>query len=282
VHSYRLRWCGARSPEQWPVGLPEPLPACEQHAGYLSEILSWQRRALAVILERYGDETAAMFERSEHWREARVGRLRGGGNIGEENAAWASFAEAELMFISEGRTRGLPKPRLADKWMDDGEFVHYRIAGPAAEALRLVRGAQDLPEWVAAEEERLLPRLEMYHSIGAACEAGRIYSAAPEGRGNAVVLFYIANNRQILPLCIRLAVKGGYSVYTPDDNTWSWNAAKMSYCQAELESHLVYRLYAQTVLPAAVMHAITYRCLSLHHPLRQLLRPHLRHHLRHH
>eukprot|EP00756_Hemistasia_phaeocysticola_P056672 Hpha_TRINITY_DN33058_c0_g1::TRINITY_DN33058_c0_g1_i1::g.158676::m.158676 len=69
VHSYRLRWCGARGADQWPVGLPDPLPTCEQHAGYLSEMLSWQRRAVGVISECFGDATAAMFERSEHWRE---------------------------------------------------------------------------------------------------------------------------------------------------------------------------------------------------------------------
>eukprot|EP01062_Namystynia_karyoxenos_P059158 TRINITY_DN50583_c0_g1_i1.p1 TRINITY_DN50583_c0_g1~~TRINITY_DN50583_c0_g1_i1.p1 ORF type:complete len:773 (+),score=281.72 TRINITY_DN50583_c0_g1_i1:87-2321(+) len=88
------------------------------------------------------------------------------------------------------------------------------------------------------------------------------------------------------PLCIQLycdpahpghaALASRNPIYYPWDPVNAWLMAKMFFNQADLHVHIIGTLHTQHVLLPALVHSITWRNLSVHHPLRQLLRPHLR------
>eukprot|EP01064_Diplonema_japonicum_P023448 TRINITY_DN33875_c0_g1_i1.p1 TRINITY_DN33875_c0_g1~~TRINITY_DN33875_c0_g1_i1.p1 ORF type:complete len:630 (+),score=182.35 TRINITY_DN33875_c0_g1_i1:54-1943(+) len=170
---------------------------------------------------------------------------------------------------------GLPQPETIDELSNDFAFARLRIAGYVPFSLRKVSAAQ----W-----EKL--NLKDYSGVcgklkedtNAAYTEDRLYAAdysifegLEPGEGKTILyptaLFQIPKDEElarragVTVLCIQLQTGNVESTFGPNDETWSWNYAKLMFNMAESNYHEGVAHLADTHL---VVEAL---CLSMHHSL---------------
>eukprot|EP01064_Diplonema_japonicum_P001889 TRINITY_DN11246_c0_g1_i1.p1 TRINITY_DN11246_c0_g1~~TRINITY_DN11246_c0_g1_i1.p1 ORF type:complete len:666 (+),score=110.33 TRINITY_DN11246_c0_g1_i1:65-1999(+) len=282
----------------WPLALPQVVGDCEEFTRYYSDFTNIEAQILETIQEHMGPE-------AEQYLCGEKGRER-----------WGSFAEASKTFFKQ--KRGFPKPAVASCWWDDQQVSRLRLTGAMTGIMKQILRTDHLPSSLGITDEHVIGRIGSYGSFKEACSAGRIFAVdysqtlrpvvsfgmvpctapppppaneweepepppepTPNVIANPVMVFFMENNGQLMPIAIRLFIDPpeGYlvnnPVYTPDDSVWAWTMAKMYFNQAELHYHLIGVLAVQIVLATAAIHCMAQRSLSTNHPVRQLLRPHL-------
>eukprot|EP00756_Hemistasia_phaeocysticola_P054236 Hpha_TRINITY_DN30168_c0_g1::TRINITY_DN30168_c0_g1_i1::g.110623::m.110623/K00461/ALOX5; arachidonate 5-lipoxygenase len=211
------------------------------------------------------------------------------GREGDEK--WDSVEEIIKVVHTPGEGKaGFPRPTTVERWLDDAEYGRQRITGAHPTVLQQVLKCELLPKKLLVTDEQVIGLIEE-DSVEDAVAARKLFivdyhrflDGVPTRRGTHLCapmgLFYCATDGVLRPIAIQLY--GGPTpqdlnpVYTPNDNIYAWRMAKLYFNQADMHFHLVGSLLARCLLAASLFTAITFRTLSIHHPIRQLLRPHL-------
>eukprot|EP01062_Namystynia_karyoxenos_P083289 TRINITY_DN955_c1_g1_i1.p1 TRINITY_DN955_c1_g1~~TRINITY_DN955_c1_g1_i1.p1 ORF type:complete len:970 (+),score=268.81 TRINITY_DN955_c1_g1_i1:82-2910(+) len=209
----------------------------------------------------------------------------------EGDRKWRSFAELEETVHAPGADRrGFPRPSTAGRWLEDAEFGRQRLTGAHPTVLQQVLKCELLPKKLLVTDEQVIGLIEE-DSVEDAVAARKLFIVdyhrlldnIPTRKGTHLAapigLFYSDAVGILRPIAIQLY--GGPTpqdlnpVFTPNDNVYAWRMAKMYFNQADMHYHLVASLLTRCMLAAALFAAITFRTLSIHHPVRQLMRPHL-------
>ena len=231
------------------------------------------------------------------------------GDLGEDIAngsrgRWKSFQEIEDVlftpsapaFVGTPNTnssqsrRAFPRPTTMYTWEEDIEFARQRLTGAHPVVLNQVLKCELLPKKLLVTDEQVVGLIEE-ESVEEAVAARKLfiidyhkllddiptrkdtYMCSPMG------LFYSNSKGLLRPIAIQLY--GGPTaqdlnpVFTPNDNVWAWRMAKMYFNSADMHYHLISSLVCRCILTVALCSIITCRCLSIHHPIRQLLSPFL-------
>eukprot|EP00759_Apiculatamorpha_spiralis_P054217 PhF_6_TR6885/c0_g1_i1/m.9927/K00461/ALOX5; arachidonate 5-lipoxygenase len=102
---------------------------------------------------------------------------------------------------------------------------------------------------------------------------------------NPVALFFKTTSGKLQPIAIQLWGKTTVKflekhpinpVFTPCDNFYAWNMAKMYFNCADMHAHFIVSLSTMVYFITAVVQIFAERNLSVNHPLRQMLWPHIR------
>ncbi|MBZ4400731.1 lipoxygenase family protein [Myxococcus sp. AS-1-15] len=190
--------------------------------------------------------------------------------------------------------KGLEVPRLAPRWQDDLEFARQAVQGINPLHITLI---PQLPPGMPLTDEDVKGILSPDTTLARALDSKRIFLLdfdiledipmyrkvdedgveerrwAPAAR----CLLYLDDLRQLRPLAIQLGRDGGRDpVFTPNDDTYDWLAAKIYLRCSEGNTHQMVAHALRTHFVAEPFVMATMRNLPDPHPVYKLLRRHFR------
>eukprot|EP01001_Neometanema_parovale_P003059 NODE_1392_length_1753_cov_175.844785_g1323_i0.p1 GENE.NODE_1392_length_1753_cov_175.844785_g1323_i0~~NODE_1392_length_1753_cov_175.844785_g1323_i0.p1 ORF type:complete len:580 (-),score=92.44 NODE_1392_length_1753_cov_175.844785_g1323_i0:13-1707(-) len=198
-----------------------------------------------------------------------------------DDGPWEAFTTLERMY----HMNRMRLPPMSKIWTDDAEFGRQRLVGLHPAGIEVVKR---LPPHLRVTEEMVGGLLDDGTTLSDAIRDQRImmvdYSEKlkdiPLKRGGflaaPICLLYLTSQGTVVPLAIQLwsaTATADAVVITPDDNLYAWQLAKMHFQSAECHWHFFGVKVLQLYQLGALFATTTFKCLSIRHPIRQLLAP---------
>ena len=176
------------------------------------------------------------------------------------------------------------RPEVATRWRTDAEFARQRLNGVNP---LLISRITEIPEKFAVTEERVRNVLPNGVSLRSLLAEGRLYlcdwaelEGCPVAFGRflsaPLVLFWVDQNRQLMPLAIQLAqsIDDAKVVFTPSDEPWLWLTARTHVQAADAALHEIVAHLFRTHLTMEAVFVAMCRTLPPQHPVHKFLAPH--------
>ncbi len=174
-------------------------------------------------------------------------------------------------------------PGTADRWSHDAEFARQRLDGINPSMIHRIT---EIPGHFPVTDA-ILGKLIGKHSLESLLAEGRLFMCdyadlvdIPLVYGRfltaPMALFWLNNQRQLMPLAIQLGQSPATApyIFTPNDPKWTWLLARTHMQAADASYHEIAAHLTRTHLVMETFWVAAARTLPAEHPLHVLLEPH--------
>jgi len=196
----------------------------------------------------------------------------------------------DFMNVLKGTNISLERPRYYGRWQEDVEFGRSTLNGTNPFTLQQIT---KLPSGLNISEREIDGLLDDNMTLEKAFSMKRMYaidyrssvkglprnirtkSRAQLHSSDPVVLLYVKNSKDFVPIVIQLEDDDPEKVFTPKDTKDDWLLAKMYFKSVDVAIHEWVSHYLNTHAVMEPVAVSMFRNLSCRHPLYKLLRDHL-------